>query len=107
MVENKSDWYKDLNRKQKLDLRQCLIDGVPLYQVAKMFNVSATAIGNRYSDLLEQLSFKKDGSNASIGHKNVAYYTEQEALTTPSYNYKNLSETEKQIYDDKENSTLE
>ena len=101
------EWYKNLNRKQKLDLRQALIDGESVYKIAEIYGVSATAITNKYSDLLEQLSFKKDGSNITVGFKTEAYYTEEQALNLPTYSYEELSETEKQMYNDRENSTLE
>jgi hypothetical protein len=111
MVEEQVDnryWYDKLNRKQKLDLRQSLIDGVPLYIIARVYGVSQAAISNRYSDLLERLAQKVPGRNAEIGYKNEPYYVEEEEmLTTPKYSYQELSETEKQIYDGRENNTLE
>jgi hypothetical protein len=85
-----------------------LIDGVPLYIIARVYGVSQVAISNRYSDLLERLAQKVPGRNAEIGHKNEPYYVEEEEmLTTPKYSYQELSETEKQIYDGRENNTLE
>ena len=60
----------------------------------------------KINKLLIHLFFSINKSVASFGHKNQAYFTENEMLKEKDYSFKKLSNDEKEIYNQREKAGL-
>jgi hypothetical protein len=91
-------------RKEILDIRQDIIDGVLIERISARFNVSMSVIRSLFSEFIQTMdSLKTLGSTAKLGHKNTSYNTEEEMLGgLPQYTWKEVSKEEKQFYINKQ-----
>lgn len=95
---------RTFTRKEILDIRQDIIDGVLIERIAARFNVSMGVIRSLFSEFIQTMdSIKTLGSTAKLGHKNTSYNTEEEMLGgLPQYTWKEVSKEEKQFYINKQ-----
>lgn len=84
--------------KNKEKITKMMIDGVDCNIIAKEFNVSVRSVVDNYMKII---SIKKE--NIEIGYKKLEDFpSEEEMLNTIEYKYENLSDGEKEIYDNRE-----
>lgn len=89
MEQNNILFERDIRK-----INQMAADGESLMQISKQIGVSFHCVQSRIS--------MKNICTTSIdfGHKDSPYYsTEEEMLIEKEYNYENLSDDEKEIYD--------
>lgn len=91
--------YKMGTGKEKLildsyyEIKNLIMSGYTMRQASKELGISVMSIHAFFS-------LKK--GVAVIGHKDQAYFTEEEMLTEKDYSFKNLSNDEKEIYKQRE-----
>lgn len=91
--------YKTGTGKEKLildsyyEIKRMIVSGYSIRQVSKELGISVVLIHAFFS-------LKK--GVAVFGHKDQAYFTEEEMLTEKDYSFKNLSNDEKEIYKQRE-----
>ncbi len=86
-----------LFEKEKRNINKMVIDGKSVMDISKDLGVSFHCVQSR-------LSVKNiDTTKIELGYKDAPYYdTEEEMLIEKKYNYENLSDDEKEIYDQRE-----
>lgn len=95
--------YKMGTAKEKLildkyhEIKELIMLGYSMRKIAKKLGISFMSIHAFFS-------LKK--SVAVFGHKDQAYFTEEEMLTEKKYSFKNLSNDEKKIYKQREEAGL-
>jgi len=95
--------YKMGTVKEKLildkyhEIKELIMLGHSMRKIAKKLGISFMSIHAFFS-------LKK--SVAILGHKDQAYFTEEEMLTEKNYSFKNLSNDEKKIYKQREEAGL-
>lgn len=100
-MEKELSGKEGLTRQDFLDIRELILQGMPLELIARRYKVGYERIaGVYYYFEIEVKKLRIRGPNAMIGHKDEPYFTEEEMLAGyPTYSYKDLSKTEKAFYE--------
>lgn len=86
-----------LFERDRLEISQLILDGKTLMEISKDLGVSFHCVQKRA--LVKNI----DTTTVELGYKDGPYYeTEEEMLIEKEYNYENLSDEERKIYDQRE-----
>lgn len=73
---------------------KCIEEGKSAAEIAEIFNVGVPKVFKVIDQYLIIASKRKK----FLGHKDSTYFTEEEMLNTPIYNWEDLSKAEKKFY---------
>jgi hypothetical protein len=73
---------------------KCIEDGKSAAEIANIFNVGVPKVFK----VIDQYLILASKKRTCLGHKDSSYFTEEEMLTTPVYNWEDLDYYEKQFY---------
>lgn len=101
-MENQSSGKgRKFTRTDFLNIRQLIIQGIPLKVIAKKYKVNDKRIKSVYREFNEQMiKVRTSYKPAVMGYKDDSYYTEDEMIEgMPLYHYNELSDSEKAFYE--------
>jgi transposase len=88
-----------LFEKQSRNINKMIVDGKSVMDISKDLDVSYHCVQSRIAKSMINI----DTTKVELGHKDAPYYdTEEEMLIEKKYNYENLSNEEREIYDQRE-----
>jgi len=73
---------------------KCIEEGKSAAEIANIFNVGIPKVFK----VIDQYLILSSKKRTCLGYKDSSYFTEEEMLNTPIYNWENLSKAEKKFY---------
>lgn len=91
-----------LFERDKKKISKLISEGNSLMDISKQENISYHSVQKRILKSIKNI----DTTKVELGYKDAPYYdTEEEMLIDKEYNYNNLSEDEKEIYNQREEAS--
>lgn len=88
--------------RDKKKISKLISEGNSLMDISKQENISYHSVQKRILKSIKNI----DTTKVELGYKDAPYYeTEEEMLIDKEYNYNNLSENEKEIYNQREEAS--